>query len=181
MNFLCENNLPKDLKSKRSVATWQPSHDPLFSYIFNKLNWSMRGSSFKQIIRKYRKLHITVCFVRLSQIRLQQLFTGKSQLFWSLTLPAVVVLYFTASEKDNLRTESYSYKEQILSQCTGKQNYVLVLKNEKNSDYYYLSNRKMILSKLAGLLFPRKFNKRTTVCSLWCVKTAIWFFHWRQR
>ena len=63
-----------------------------------------------------------------------------------------------------MRTESYSYKEQKLSQCTGKQNYVLVMKNEKNSDYYYLSNRKMILSKLAGLLFPRKFNKRTTVC-----------------
>ena len=120
MNFLCENNLPKDLKSKRSVATWQPSHDPLFSYIFNKLNWSMRGSSFKQIIRKYRKLHIRVCFVRLSQIQLQQLFTGKQSILLK-SLPAVVVLYFTASEKDNLRTESYSYKEQKLSQCTGKQ------------------------------------------------------------
>ena len=33
------------------------------------------------------------------------------------------------SEKDNLRTESCSYKEQKLSQCTGKQNYVM--KNEK--------------------------------------------------
>ena len=75
------------------------------------------------------------------------------------SLPAVVVLYFTASEKDNLRTESYSYKEQEILQCTRKQNNVM--KNEKNSDYYYLSNRKMILSKLAGLLFPRKINKRT--------------------
>ena len=27
VNFLYENNLPEDLKSKRSVATWQPSHD----------------------------------------------------------------------------------------------------------------------------------------------------------
>ena len=45
------------------------------------------------------------------------------------SLPVVVVLYFTASEKDNLRTESYSYKEKKLSQCTGKQNYVI--KNEK--------------------------------------------------
>ena len=80
------------------------------------------------------------------------------------SLPAVVVHYFTASEKDNLRTESYSHKEQKLSQCTGKQNYVM--KNEKNSDYYYLSNRKMILSKLAGLLFPRKFNKRTSLFTL---------------
>ena len=77
---------------------------------------------------------------------------------------AVVVLYFTASEKDNLRTESYSYKEQKLSQYTGKQNYVM--KNKKNSDYYYLSNRKMIFSKLAGLLFPRKFNKRTSLFTL---------------
>ena len=82
------------------------------------------------------------------------------------SLPEVVVLYFTASEKDNLRTESYSYKEQKLSQCTEKQNYVM--KNEKNSDYYYLSNRKMILSKFAGLLFPRKFNQLISaqVCSL---------------
>ena len=40
------------------------------------------------------------------------------------------------------------------------------MKNEKNSDYYYLSNRKMILTKLAGLLFPRKFNKRTSLFTL---------------
>ena len=90
------------------------------------------------------------------------------------SLPAVVVLYFTATEKDNLHTESYSYKEQKLSQCTGKQN--CVMKNEKNSDYYYLSNRKMILSKLAGLLFPRKFNKRTSLFTLMRYITAIWFF-----
>ena len=80
------------------------------------------------------------------------------------SLPAVVVLYFTVSEKDNLRIESYSYKEQKLSQFTGKQNNVM--KNEKNSDYYYLGNRKMILCKLAGLLFPRKFNKRSSLITL---------------
>ena len=90
------------------------------------------------------------------------------------SLPAVVVLYFTASEKDNLRTESYSYKEQKLSQCTGKQNYVM--KNEKNSAYYYLSNRKMILSKFAGLLFQRKFNKRKNLLTLMRYKSAISFF-----
>ena len=89
--------------------------------------------------------------------------TGKESIVLK-SLPAVVVLYFAASEKDNLLTESYSYKEQKLSQCTGKQNYVM--KNEKNSDYYYLSNRKMILSKLAGLLFPRKFNKSTSLFTL---------------
>ena len=91
-----------------------------------------------------------------------------------MSLPAVVVLYFTASEKDNLRTESYSYKEQKLSQCTGKQNYVM--KNEKNSAYYYLSNRKMILSKFAGLLFQRKFNKRKNLLTLMRYKSAIPFF-----
>ena len=56
------------------------------------------------------------------------MFTGKEPIVLK-SLPAVVVLYFTASENDNLRTESYSYKEQKLSQCTGKQNYVK--KNEK--------------------------------------------------
>ena len=35
-----------------------------------------------------------------------------------------------------------SYKEQKLSQYTGKQYYVI--KNEEDSDYYFLSNRKMI-------------------------------------
>ena len=79
-------------------------------------------------------------------------------------LLAVVVLYFTASEKDNLRTESYSYKEQKLSQCTGKQNNVM--KNEKTPTIMYLSNRKMILSKLAGLLFSRKFNEPTSLFTL---------------
>ena len=72
------------------------------------------------------------------------------------------ILYFTESEKDNLRTESCSYKEQTVTfTVLWKTNYVM--ENEKNSDYYSLSNRKMILSKLAGLLFPRKFNKRTSL------------------
>ena len=39
------------------------------------------------------------------------------------------------------------------------------MKNE-NSDYYFMSNQKMILSKLAGLLFQRKFNKRTSLFTL---------------
>ena len=114
--------------------------------------------------RKYRKLHLRVCFARLSEIQLQKLFTGKESIVLK-SLPAVIVLFFTASEKDNLRTESYSYKEQKLSQCTGKQNYEMKIE-KKNSDYYYLSSRRMILSKLAGLLFPRKFNKRTSLFTL---------------
>ena len=48
------------------------------------------------------------------------------------SLAAVVVLsYFTASEKENLRTER-------------KQNYVIKNKKRKNSGYNYLRNRKMI-------------------------------------
>ena len=141
----------------------------------------MRGSSFKQIklsrsLENTENCTLRVCFARLSQIQLQQLFTGKQSIVLK-SLPAVVVLYFTANEKDNLRKQKVilritfclrkaykAYKEQKLSQCTGKQN--CVMKNEKNSDYYYLSNRKMILSKLAGLLFPRKFNKCTSLFTL---------------
>ena len=78
--------------------------------------------------QKHRKLRIRVCFARPSQIQLQQLFTGKESIVLK-SPPAVVILYFTASEKENLRTESCSYKEQKLSQFTGKQNYVM--KNEK--------------------------------------------------
>ena len=115
----------------------------------------MSSHETQPIIRKYRKKHIRVCFARLSQIQLQQLFTGEESIVLK-SLPAVVVLYLRAGEKDNLRTESYFSKEQKLSQCTGKQSNVM--KNEKNSGYYYLSNRKMILSKLAGLLFPRKLK-----------------------
>ena len=48
--------------------------------------------------------------------QLLQLFTGKETIVLK-SLPAVVVLYFTASEKENLRTET-------------KQNYLI--KNEKN-------------------------------------------------
>ena len=54
-------------------------------------------------------------------------------------------------EKENLRIQKViSYKEHKLSQCTGKQNYVI--KNEENSDYYYLSNRK-IRRKMIEVVF----------------------------
>ena len=69
---------------------------------------------------------------RFSQIQLQQLFTSKESIVLK-SLPAVVVLsYFTASEKENLRTERKQNQE---------------MKNEKRekiSDSYYLSNRKVI-------------------------------------
>ena len=47
MNFLYENNLPKDLKSKRSICKLGSQAMIHHLAIFN--NWSMRGSSFKQI------------------------------------------------------------------------------------------------------------------------------------
>ena len=51
------------------------------------------------MIRKYRKLHIRICFARFSQIQLQQLFTVKESIVLE-SLPAVAVLrYFTASER----------------------------------------------------------------------------------
>ena len=73
--------------------------------------------------------------------QLLQLFTGKETIVLK-SLPAVVVLYFTASEKENLRTER-------------KQNYLIKNENKKQnknetSDYYYLSNRKR--SKYSSLL-----------------------------
>ena len=45
-------------------------------------------------------------------------------------------------KRKNCVQKVISYKEQKLSQCTAKQNYVI--KSGENSDYYYLSNRKMI-------------------------------------
>ena len=79
----------------------------------------MRGSSLKQIKLSRSLENKENCtygfgFARLSQIKLQQLFTGKESIVLK-SLPAVVVLYFTASEKDDLRTESYSYKQQTVT------------------------------------------------------------------
>ena len=65
----------------------------------------MRGSSFKQIklskVNHYKvqKSAHKDLFCSLSQIQLQQLFTGKESIVLE-SLPAVVVLsYFTASER----------------------------------------------------------------------------------
>ena len=55
--------------------------------------------------RKIHKIaHKGICFARLRQIQLQQLLQAESIVLKSLL---AVVLYFTASEKENLRTESY--------------------------------------------------------------------------
>ena len=130
------NSLPKDLKSKRSVASF--AHEPWFTIkLFLKTSpceglHSSKLNSANWIIRKYRKLHIRICFARFSQIQLQQLFTGKESIVLKSPPTVVVLSYFTASENEDLRTER-------------KQNYEI--KNEKRkktSDSYYLSNRKVI-------------------------------------
>ena len=55
------------------------------------------------------------------------------------------ILYFglkVCKKTGTKKVRFCSYKEQKLSQCTGKQNYVI--KSEENSDYNYLCNRKII-------------------------------------
>ena len=153
------NNLPKDLlKAKDQFLKTGPC-EGLHSSKLNSAKW---------IIRKYRKLHVRVCFACFSQIQLQQLFTGKESIVLK-SLPAVVVLsysYFTASEKENLWTER-------------KLNHVI--KNEKrkkNSDYYYLSNRKVIeivcSSPISLLAFYSSEEVLSTqVCSLGSISITV--------
>ena len=128
----------------------------------SKLNWA------NWIIKKYRKLRIRVFFARFIQIKLQQLFTGKETTVLKSLPAAVVVSYFTASEKENLRTKR-------------KRNYVIKnVKRKKNSDYYYLSNRKMIevvFSSRVSLLPFYSYKKVSSAqdCSLACVSiTVLW-------
>ena len=137
--------------------------------IFNKLDWSMWGSSFKQITLSRsleNKENCTYGFVLLASVKssCSNCLREKSQLFWSRS-PQLSFSTSQRVKRTNCVQKVILVKNRLwLSQCTGRQNYVM--KNEKNSDYYYLSNRKMILSKLPGLLFPRKFNKRTSLFSL---------------
>ena len=72
---------------------------PCESFHSSKLN-----SANRQKIQK--TAHKGICFVCLRQIQLQQLFTGKVNCF-KVTAGSCHVLYFAASEKENLRTESY--------------------------------------------------------------------------
>ena len=124
--------------------------------IFNKLDWSMWGSSFKQITLSRsleNKENCTYGFVLLASVKssCSNCLREKSQLFWSRS-PQLSFSTSQRVKRTNCVQKVILVKNRLwLSQCTGRQNYVM--KNEKNSDYYYLSNRKMILSKLAGLLF----------------------------
>ena len=126
-----------------------------FSAIFNNSvnNWSMRGSSFKQI-KLSQSLGYLFCSPQTNPA--PAIAYGKSQFFWSYCRQ----LSFSTSQRVKRKIcvqKVISYKEQKLSQCTGKHNYVI--KSEENSDYYYLSNRKMIevvfSSRVSLLIFYR--------------------------
>ena len=65
-----------------------------------------------------------------------------------------------------------SYKEQNLSQCTGKQNYVI--ESEENSDYYYLSNGTMIEVVFSSRVSLLVFYIRESF------RAHKWFFDWRE-
>ena len=64
----------------------------------------MRGSSFKQM-KLSQSLGYLFCWPQTNPA-LDSNCLREESIFLKL-LPAVVVLYFTASEKENLRTESY--------------------------------------------------------------------------
>ena len=93
----------------------------------------MGGSTTHPILSKLLKTPHKGLFCSLQANPAPEIFYG--QRFNRMkSLAAVVVLsYFIASEKENLRTER-------------KQNYVIKneKKKKKNSDYYYLSKRKII-------------------------------------
>ena len=148
MNFLYENNLLKDLKSKIKISCKLRSKpwftiqlflitgpwEDLHSSKLNSANW---------IIRKYWKLHIKVCFPRFSQIQLQQLFRGKESIVLK-SLPAEVVLsYFTESER-KICLQKENKNNEIKKE---KKLWLLLLEQQKN-DWSSL----FFSSKLAGLL-----------------------------
>ena len=81
---------------------------------------------------------------------IMQLFTGKETIVLK-SLPAVVALYFTASEKENLRTErkqNYFIENEKI-----EWNFWLLLLEQQKKDRSTL----FFSRKLAGDLFPRKF------------------------
>ena len=160
MNFLYQNNLPEDLKSKRSVASFAAK--PWFTIK-------------RFLIMVHARVFIQSNLNSVNHYKIQK--TARKGLLRSLqSNPAPAVYgqrvncfeFSTSSCRSLLHNFSclvqkvISYKEQKLSQCTGKQNYVIKKKNnnnnnkkQKHSDYYYLSSREMInilSSKLAGLL-----------------------------
>ena len=135
-------------------------------------NCSMRGSSFKQIKltklnhQKVQKTAHNGLFCSLQSNPAQQLFTGKESIVLRSVAAVIVLSYFTVKGKKNLRTER-------------KQNYVI--KNEKrkkNSDYYYLSNRKVIevvcSSRISLLAFYSSEEVLSAqVCSLASVSITV--------
>ena len=179
--FCTKTTYLKILKAKDQLQ-WasQLNHDspcsssPRFNNSVN--NWSMWGSSFKQIklsqsLRKYRKLHIRV-FVLLASDKSSSSNCLRAELFWSHCRQ----LSFSSSQRVKRKIcvqKVISCTEQKLSQCTaGKQNYVI--KSWENSDYYYSSNRKMI---------EVVFSSRVSLLALYFGESFTahkWFFDWRE-
>ena len=106
--------------------------------IFN--NWSMRGSSFKQLaLSKSLQGFALLASVKSNSSNCSR---AKGQLFWSHCRQ----LSFSTSQwvKRKICVQKHiSYKEKKPSQYTKKQKYELKM-TWKHSDYYYLSNREMI-------------------------------------
>ena len=149
--------------------------------IFN--NWSMRGSSFKQL-ELSKSLENTENFTKrfalLASVKssFSNCLRAKRQLFWSHCQQ----LSFSTSQWVKRKIwvrKVISYRGQELSQCTsGKQNYVI--KNEKTLWLLLLEQQRndrsslFFSSKLAGFLFPGKFYKRASlICSLACLSNMV--------
>ena len=87
---------------------------------FNKLDWSrpcegLRLSKLNSADhQKIKKIAHTGLFCSPQSNQAAAIVYGKESIVLK-ALPAVVVLYFTEGEKDDLRTESYSYKEQTVT------------------------------------------------------------------
>ena len=144
--FCTETTYLKILKAKDKLQAYLlPSHDSDYlARLATFNNWSKNW-----IIRKYRKLHIRICFARFSQIQLQQLFTGKLSIVLE-SMPAVVVLrYFTASDDERkicVQKDNKTIKLK-LKKLKEKKLWLLLLEQQKNDRICLFFS-----SKLAGLL-----------------------------
>ena len=146
-------------------------HVPIFNNsVNNRSMWGPRSSLNSANRSKIQKTaHKGICFARLRQIQLQQLFTGRVNWF-EVTAGSCGSLIHSEWRGIICVQKVISYKEQNLSQCTGKQNYVI--ESEENSDYYYLSNRKMIEAvfssrvSLLAFYFQESFTAHKMVLSL---------------
>ena len=163
MNFLYQNNLPEDLKSKRSVASFAAK--PWFTisrFLITGLCECLHSKqlelskSFLENIENCTYRFALLASVKSSSSSLR----AKSQLFWI----QYQQLSFSTSQFQLLSTEKlfliknrnfHSAPENKTTWLKNNNNNNNNNKKQKHSDYYYLSSREMInilSSKLAGLL-----------------------------